>query len=286
MKGCFTNNCHDDNLFDISMLYYGRGFMTGLSTTAEKKYFSPEDIANFKRDGFVVVPSMYSKEETAQITTWIEDLQNRAPEVGKQMVYFEDSLKESGKRVLSRIEKFVEYSPLHDVVYHEKMIKRTEELLGESVVLFKEKINFKMPGGLGFEAHQDIQPGWDTYAQYFISVLITVDPSTLENGCLELSAGHHKRGLLGKRWEPLTEEQLKGVEFTHYPTEPGDVVFFDCFVPHQSAPNLTDHPRRNLYLTFNRKSEGDYRGQYYADKRASFPPDNEREVDKEYKFKV
>ena len=33
------------------------------------------------------------------------------------------------------------------------------ELFGEPAVLFKEKINFKMPGGAGFKAHQDQQAG-------------------------------------------------------------------------------------------------------------------------------
>ena len=71
-----------------------------------------------------------------------------------------------------------------------------------------------------------------------------------------------------------------------YPMKPGDVAFFDCFVPHQSGPNLTDQPRRNLYLTFNRKRDGDHREEYFADKRRNFPPDFEREPVKTYEFKV
>jgi hypothetical protein len=64
------------------------------------------------------------------------------------------------------------------------------------------------------------------------------------------------------------------------------VAFFDCFTPHQSKPNLTDRPRRNIYLTFNRASAGDYREQYFADKRKSFPPDFERDPRATYTFRV
>jgi ectoine hydroxylase-related dioxygenase (phytanoyl-CoA dioxygenase family) len=117
-------------------------------------------------------------------------------------------------------------------------------------------------------------------------VLVTIDDSNKENGCLELASGHHKRGLLGKKWEPLKDDQLSGVEFVEYPMKPGDVAFFDCFVPHQSKPNLTSVQRRNLYLTYNRASEGDHREKYFADKRKSYPPDLEREPGKEYSFKV
>lgn len=242
---------------------------------------------DFKRDGFLVIRGMYGADEMRRLTAWIDEISSRKPEAGKQMAYFEDSLTEKGKRILSRIEKFVDYHEgMKELVYAEKMIGRVSALLGEEAALFKEKINFKLPGGGGFEAHQDIQPGWDDYAPFFISVLVTIDPSTVENGCLELAAGHHTRGLIGRKWKPLEGEELKGIDFVPYPMEPGDVAFFDCFVPHQSKPNRTARQRRNLYLTYNRASDGDFREKYFADKRKSFPPDFEREPGKEYKFKV
>ncbi|MBX9950518.1 MAG: phytanoyl-CoA dioxygenase family protein [Candidatus Obscuribacterales bacterium] len=248
---------------------------------------SKEQLRAFEQDGFVVLPKLYSQSEINAVSQAIDALAGKTPEAGKEMVYFENDLKNDGERILSRIENFVEYNPvLHDLVFGEKMMSITGQLLEDEPCLFKEKINFKMPGGAGFEPHQDIQPGWDDYCPYFISVLVTIDESTVENGCLELAAGFHKNGLLGEKWKPLTPEQLEGVDFVPYPMSPGDVALFDCFVPHQSKPNLTNKQRRNLYLTFNRKHEGDHRVKYYADKRASYPPDNEREAGKEYKFKV
>ena len=252
-----------------------------------KNYLTKNQLEDFKRDGFLVVRGMYSPHEIADLSRWIDALVHRSPEKGKQMVYFEDSLLDKGQRIVSRIEKFAEYHPeMGQLILAEKMMAPVREILGGDAVLFKEKINFKLPGGGGFAPHQDIQPGWDDYAPYFISVLVTVDPSTVENGCLELSAGHHKRGWIGERMRPLEGKELEGIEFIHYPMEPGDVAFFDCFAPHQSKPNLTKTQRRNLYLTYNRKSDGDWREKYYADKRKSFPPDYEREAGKEYVFKV
>jgi ectoine hydroxylase-related dioxygenase (phytanoyl-CoA dioxygenase family) len=252
-----------------------------------KQLVSEAELKAFQRDGFLVVRGMYSPAEIEALSAAIDELVARSTETGKQMSYFEDSLKEPGKRILSRIEKFVEYQKvLGDLVHDEKMMGRLAALLGEEALLFKDKINFKMPGGGGFEAHQDIQPGWDDYCQYFISVLVTIDDSNEKNGCLELASGHHTRGLIGERWKPLTGDQIAGIDFVKYPMVPGDVAFFDCFVPHKSEPNLTDKQRRNLYLTYNRKSEGDHRQKYFADKRASYPPDLEREPGKEYSFKV
>lgn len=244
-------------------------------------------LGEFKRDGFLVLKGMFSPSRISAIGAAIDALAQRPPRRGHEMAYFEDSVPEPNRRVLSRIERFVEEDDmLGDFIRHSGLTELAGEVLEAPAVLFKEKINFKLPGGQGFAPHQDIQPGWDDYASYFVSLLVTIDPSTAENGCIELSAGHHQRGWLGERMKPLTAEQLAGVDFVRFPTEPGDVVVFDCFTPHQSAPNLTRHARRNLYLTYNRAAEGDHRERYFADKRAAFPPDAERPPGQKLPFKV
>ena len=248
---------------------------------------TPVEVDAFKRDGILVVREMYGRDEIRQMAGWIDALVAKPRVRGGEMAYLEDSRTEPGKKILSRIEKFAESgTPFGAAVREAKLIAAVEALLGGPAVLFKEKINFKLPGGGGFEPHQDIQPGWDDYAPYFISVAIAIDPSTLENGCLEVAVGHHARGWIGERWKPLAGEQLQGIRFDAYPMAPGDVMFFDCYAPHQSQPNLTAHPRRNVYLTYNRASDGDHRERYFADKRASYPPDNERETGREYVYRV
>jgi ectoine hydroxylase-related dioxygenase (phytanoyl-CoA dioxygenase family) len=248
---------------------------------------SQADLVHFHEDGFLVRRSLYSKEEVRELGDAIDEIAARTPCPGKEMVYLEDNAHAAGDRILSRIEKFADYQPrLRDVACDPRILDPLAALLGDAPLLFKEKINFKRPGGGGFEPHQDIQPGWDDYAPYFVSVLITIDDSTLDNGCLELAAGQHRRGMLGERWKPLTAEQLRGVQFTPYPTAPGDAVFFDCFTPHRSAPNRTAHQRRNLYLTYNRRADGDHREEYFSDKRKSYPPDCERQAGVEYRFRV
>lgn len=248
---------------------------------------SLERLDDFHRDGFLVLREFYSPEKTAEIGRWVDDLVARPLVRGGLMVYQEDSLLSQGKRIVSRIEKFADF---HDgfrrMIHDPRMMEAVSQLLGGPAALFKEKINFKLPGGAGFKPHQDIQPGWDDYAPFFLSVLVTIDESTIENGCLEFAAGHHTRGWIGRRHAPLEGAELEGMVFEKYPMQPGDVAFFDCFAPHQSADNLTDRPRRSLYLTFNRMSDGDHRDQYFADKRRSFPPDHERKPGKDYRFKV
>lgn len=243
-----------------------------------------EQLAEFRRDGYLLVRGLINTEKMAEITRWTDEVCNLPEVPGKYMMYFEQSQLEPGKRLLCRLEDFEPYHEGFCKLFNsEEMLGNVSQLFGDEAVLFKDKINFKMPGGDGFKAHQDVQAGWDTYASLHITALVAIDPCTTENGCLEVAAGFHDKGLIGDKWKPLPEDEL---DYVPIPTEPGDVVFFDSYAPHRSSPNHTDSSRRVLYVTYNRLSEGDHRRQYYIDKRKSYPPDCERDPDKDYVFRV
>ena len=242
------------------------------------------DVAHLQRDGYLVVREFFDKDSLARLLEWTVELET-APEVsGRHWVYREDSITVPVRKVIQRIENFCPYHTGFDrLIRHSALTRWSSALLGGPAVLFKDKINFKMPGAPGFKAHQDQQAGWSVYAPLFLTAMVTLDPATLENGCLEIAAGRHREGLIGEQWVPLEEQ---GLVLDPVPTAPGDVIFFDSFVPHASKPNLTDSPRRILYLTYNLASHGDQRARYYADKHASFPPDIDRDQGKTYVFRV
>lgn len=247
----------------------------------------PDAVSRFRGEGYLFLPGWFDAGETARIARWVDEV-TALPEVpGRQMVYYEDSLTEPGRRVLSRIEDFCpHHRELDRFLRSGRVAAALEQLLGEPAVLFKEKINYKLPGGDGFRAHQDVQAGWDRYAPEHVTLLVSVDRSTVENGCLELAPGYGHGRLLGEMWKPLGETHVPGAAYVPFPSEPGDALLFDSFIPHRSGPNTTHRPRRVLYVTYNRLTDGDSRRRYYADKRASYPPDCEREPGKSYAFKV
>ncbi len=243
-------------------------------------------IDDFRGDGFVVVRGMFDEEEMARIVAWSDEMESRSESPGAYMKYFEESLRAPRERILQRLENFYPYHDGFGGLFDGKLRQASAELFGAEAVLFKDKINFKKPGGDGFKPHQDQQAGWGTYADLFVTAMVSIDAATIENGCLELVAGHHDRGLIGDEWTPLDENKMADMEFVAYPTEPGDAVFFDSYCPHGSNPNLTDTMRRILYITYNRLSDGDHRDRYYADKRKNYPPDIEREPGRDYVFRV
>ncbi len=262
------------------------GLMNGAARPAAGSMSGPSlaDIAAMDRDGYLVVRGFFGADEVRNLLAWTDEI-TAAPEVpGRHMVYYENSLMEPDRRVVQRIENFCRFhGGFDDIVRRGRLLDWTAALMDNPAVLFKDKVNFKMPGADGFKAHQDQQAGWTKYAPIFITALVTLDPATVENGCLEMVPGRHKEGLIGEEWNPLSED---GLDLVPVPTAPGDVIFFDSFAPHASKPNLTAHPRRILYLTYNEARHGDHRAGYFADKRAAFPPDIERTGDKVYAFRV
>ena len=238
------------------------------------------EIEKFHKNGFLLVKNCFSETEIQQAMKKTQEFELKQPEdwePGKEMAYYETS-KNNSERMIMRVENYVDYhKSFYNFAYSEKILGVIEQLMGEKFVLFKDKINFKKPGGGGFRPHQDKTSKWAQYGTIFLNAMITLTESTEENGCLEVAEGIHKKGLISKDDSGLlTDDDIASMDFIKIPTSPGDVIFFDAFTPHKSKSNMTNMRRINLYLTYNKKSEGDHRLEYFSEKREEFPPDNER----------
>lgn len=259
--------------------------------TVQREFkLSDQAVKDFQRDGFVVIPAenIFQASEVESIAAWTKEIEKWPETPGKWMMYFEKSSKD-GSRIVQRIEKFLDYHEQMNQLFgrHSRFERMCGQLFEEEAILFKEKINYKLPGGEGFKPHQDYAAGWWLYGQSLqISVLVCVDPATRENGCLEVVAGEHRKGLFGEQRKEIPEEYVQEFKWLPVETKPGDVVFFDSFVPHRSEPNNSSKPRRILYLSYAKAAEGDFRQQYYSEKRKNLPPDCEREEGKTYQYKI
>ena len=185
----------------------------------------------------------------------------------KWLVHFE--MNDKGEKQLCRAENFIAYSEsLRSLCAHDDscILTITSALFKEKAVLFKEKINFKLPGGAGFACHQDT-PAYIGLAQNHISVLIAVDACTILNGCLQVAAGQWSAGMVPLTADgTVTPEAEAGMVFQHVECEPGDAVFFSGYLPHRSESNRSEASRRAVFVTYNPLREGDLHDEYYAAK--------------------
>ena len=243
------------------------------------KSLTENDISDYRINGYLIKRSVFDRKEISNIAKWIDEYQNRKTDdwLEKENAYYETSLMDKNTRILSRVEKFLDYHEgFRNLASSRKLLDPLEDLVGEECIIFKEKINLKQPGGNGFRTHQDIVSRWDDFASYFMNIFIAVDECTIENGCLEIADGFTKKELITEYDTPIDGELEKNMKFIPCLTSPGDIIFFDCFIPHRSKANLSNYQRRNIYLTYNKKSEGDKRLDYLKRKEKEMPPDNKR----------
>lgn len=226
-----------------------------------------DELNKWRRDGFLKIPSFLNPEETEALREWIEDIAERPNSADQWLHHREET--PFGIR-LSRTENFV---PYHDgmcrLLTGGSVLEVLSQLMGEPAVLYKEKINYKYPGGGGYAPHQDA-PAYDEI-KHHVTCLLSADPATTANGCLEFCAGRHREGLVGLDENGCIDRQVaETMNWIPVETNPGDAVFFDSYAPHRSATNSSDESRRSLYVTYNALAEGDKREAYYARKRLAF----------------
>ena len=87
----------------------------------------------------------------------------------------------------------------------------------------------------------------------FLTVILAIDSMTLDNGCLHLLSGSHRKGVVAyvpKGYlftlaDPPSDDAGVAVEL-----QPGDLLLFSSLCFHRSGPNLTDDRRRAWILQF------------------------------------
>lgn len=225
-------------------------------------------VGDYRRFGYVVVASPFGREEIAQ---WRRecDLLWALPgteEASEFRVDLRDTL--DGRRVPERLDPVIDASPLFaELSRDERILRVARALLGEDVVLFKDKLIVKTPGTLGYRTHQDF-----SYVAFLgfpgdrqLAISIAVDSTNEGNGAIEVFPGQHTKLLPSAADDAfLVDERVLEPTFAvTVPVEPGDMLILHSLCPHRSRPNHTDKPRRLVFFTYNAISAGDHYQTYY-----------------------
>ena len=218
------------------------------------------DVAFFREHGWLLVRSG-SGVTPALLSEWCDDVAHAAND-GPGLHYREATA--DGPK-LCRSEDFVPWHEgLRSLLTDGEVVATAAQLLEEPVVLYKEKINYKLAGGAGYSAHQDA-PAY-LFVDRHLSCMIAVDASTTVNGCLEVVSGLHHEILPVDERGCIAPALAASLSWEPTEMEPGDVLWFHSRTPHRSGANQSSHDRRALYPTYNARSEGDLRTAYYARK--------------------
>ncbi len=136
-----------------------------------------------------------------------------------------------------------------------------EPILGRDVKQIAQQIHWKPPGAklTGYRFHQDLRfrekpEDFEDIATSNLTTGLAIDPSTKENGCLEIVPCSHKRGYLGLAGDgPImkgltAEEELNaaGIDpksIVALELAPGDLALWGLLTVHGSLPNHSANDR-------------------------------------------
>lgn len=227
----------------------------------QKEYFQEHD--------FLWIKNFYSKEQVELLCNWADEMHEAALNESNLIVVKEAE----NTNQICRVEDLLGCYPETASEIFNPVMVFLYSLLDEPYVPYKDKLNFKWPGGGAFPPHQDF-PAYEPFGpKQHITAMICIDAATLENGCLHVDGNWEGKNTLlpyvagGKNHGSIEPEYAENINWIPLETSPGDLVIFTSFLPHYSEKNNSNDPRRAIFFTLNPLSEGNHRDHYYYMKR-------------------
>ena len=232
------------------------------------------DTATWAEQGYLLVPGVLDADELAELRAETDRLatlvatDEEASAHGRYVAFeseadgYELTSGHARADQVRMIEPLVDLSPPFAALSRrDALTAPARDVLSDDVLLFEDKLNYKLPGGAGFVWHQDWSCCWRAHTDDLVTCFIYLDDSTIENGCLQILPGSHSEKVV----RPFAGESTFRVELadgeqelvTPLPLEAGDMVVFDPYLLHYSEPNRTDTPRRAIVYTYSAARHGD-----------------------------
>ncbi|KAF7157837.1 hypothetical protein CNMCM5623_002271 [Aspergillus felis] len=241
-----------------------------------------EQLQSYKEKGYLLIENFLNKAEVQLLQQWSQEVHDlpRTPEV-PWMPY--EEVNSYGQRVLCRTENFANsHAGFGSFLRGQRVLSVLEQLATEEMLLFKEKINYKLAGSGGFDPHIDANAYTHVKDIKHLTVLAAVDEMNAENGGLEVVDGSHLMGIPLGRDRCIEQFWVESHEWTSCNLKPGDILIFGSYLAHRSGANRSTKDRRAIYATFNRKAEGDLHDQYYEDRKKLWPATHLRKEGESY----
>lgn len=228
---------------------------------------SVEQFDAFQRDGYVVVKGLFDAEEVELLLTTARN--DVAMNANAQEI--QDS---QGQRI-----KIALWNHPGDDIFGlvgrcHRVVDTAEALLGDEVYHYHSKLSIKEPRvGGAWEWHQDYGYWYQNGCLFpdMLSCVISLDPSTMENGCMQVLKGSHKLGRIEHQLEgeqtgadkDRVAEAAQVLDVVHAVMDPGDALFLHCNTLHCSIPNASNDPRWLLICCYNTKSNNPYKQHHH-----------------------
>jgi phytanoyl-CoA hydroxylase len=221
---------------------------------------------DFERDGFLVLEGALGRAEVGVLLD--EALRICRGERGRVNGAEPGTAGESDDEVMRRF-LCVHYPhklspPMLDTMRHPTIVEALTEVIGPNVKAMQSMLFVKAEGKPGQAWHQD-EMFIPTRDRSLTAAWIALDDATVENGCLWVLPGSHRRGVIYPNREhddprydctvesygfPYRDEDAVPVELTA-----GSVLLFNGYLLHRSLPNSGRHGYRRALVNHYMSAE-------------------------------
>ncbi|MDR3711123.1 MAG: phytanoyl-CoA dioxygenase family protein [Capsulimonadaceae bacterium] len=250
---------------------------------------SGNDISNFRESGYLALPGVLSPSEVCEsrqaLTELVEAYAALSPSQRNDAdlwLQFEPGFdpdtchdREALELHVRKFMRFVDLKPALKrlVEPSHRLMQIVSQLIGPDPILFQDMALVKPPF-IGSEKpwHQDNAYFSVAPLDSVCGVWIALDDATVDNGCMYVIPGWHKRGALGHHHGTdceIAARKLPVEEAVPVPIAAGGAMFFYGMLPHQTPPNTSPARRRALQYHFrganSRVLGGEEYDRLYAD---------------------
>jgi ectoine hydroxylase-related dioxygenase (phytanoyl-CoA dioxygenase family) len=229
---------------------------------ATGRYLTDEQIARYRRDGYIAVPRVFEGKQVEALRRVTEQFVERARSLSKSDGVFDlDPLHTAATPVLRRIKNPADHDPLYRWVALDSPIPDiVAELIGPAIRFHHSKLNLKGSFvGAPVEVHQDAA-FYPHSNDDVLAVGLLLDDATEENGALAVLPGSHlgpihdhydPQGQFVGCMRPADVDRLdrSGAQILSLPA--GSIHIHHYRLVHWSAPNTSPAERRLLINSYS-----------------------------------
>ncbi|HLZ29484.1 MAG TPA: phytanoyl-CoA dioxygenase family protein [Chloroflexota bacterium] len=229
--------------------------------TIEQQLSPSQQKSHYEAEGYLVFPELLDMAELATLRAALAEVLLEAEGLTESNDKFSVVPSDDGTRhVVRRIFSPIQHHPaFYDLVFNPKIVDVVENLIGPDIQLHHTKLNLKPPSkDARFEWHQDY-PFFPHTNFDLLAVMIMLDDSTEDNGCLKIIPGSHKWGprnhLFAKdgAFSSQLEDRSVLEDASRWKTVPvpaGGMELHHCNMLHSSGPNRGTRPRSAIVIQY------------------------------------
>lgn len=219
-----------------------------------------EQVESYRNNGFLVIEDLITREELRDLQVRIREYTHGGRSTDALQIQIEPRIERGELSVdhpgdgIRKIDRLIETDDLFSKLgTHPNITSVLATLIGPDIKMYRNTLLLKAPGvGSAKGMHQD-SPYWPIEPMDLCSCWFAIDDATLDNGCMWVIPGEHKRALPHVKVTDdfvVQDGYFDSDTMESMPVKAGSGLFFHSLLPHYTAPNTSSTWRRAIALSY------------------------------------